>query len=351
MGKSYMESLDLKVKYHANRLDISMLDNYERYDKKMRFTVNSGEYEGLQGLIDYTGIRRAKKVSYNSLTKESKQRYWNQIAKEKGCAILEHDPQFKIHNELKIRDANGMLVTTTLSNLKRYRTSYRGLPLGEHAIISILQHNKINYTQQVPIYTNIGKQFIDIVAHVSGGSVAIEYNGLQHYSDTNYTSVLLEKQKQYDYAKQLYCEQHNIPLIQIPYTVDTLPEISKCLEKYLDITSVPPHVLLLSDRDKKLLTDYIQGDMTRRQVAKKYHVCEATVSSIAKKYGMRKKAKNSKSVELQSKAWDILYDYIYLGLSRKEVAERYHVCLNSVTSIAKQNGYTKNSAGSVFPYY
>lgn len=43
----------------------------------------------------------------------------------------------------------------------------------------------------------------------------IEYNGIQHYEKTIFSSEL---QNKYDVLKQKYCKEKNIPLIIIKYT-------------------------------------------------------------------------------------------------------------------------------------
>lgn len=47
----------------------------------------------------------------------------------------------------------------------------------------------------------------------------IEYQGKQHFVPYNYdTPERFERRQQYDQIKREYCKEHNIPLIEIPYT-------------------------------------------------------------------------------------------------------------------------------------
>lgn len=46
----------------------------------------------------------------------------------------------------------------------------------------------------------------------------IEYNGLQHYQETNYFSSSFIDQQYKDNIKRQYCKENNLKLIEIPYT-------------------------------------------------------------------------------------------------------------------------------------
>lgn len=64
----------------------------------------------------------------------------------------------------------------------------------------------------------------------------IEYNGKQHYekSETGWNTAENVKQVQFrDNEKILYCQQHNIPLLIIPYTIKRKNEIQQELERYI----------------------------------------------------------------------------------------------------------------------
>ena len=53
----------------------------------------------------------------------------------------------------------------------------------------------------------------------------IEYDGAQHYYGWNYQDTSLDHIKQYDQYKNDYCNNHNIPLIRIPfYDLDNITE-------------------------------------------------------------------------------------------------------------------------------
>jgi hypothetical protein len=55
----------------------------------------------------------------------------------------------------------------------------------------------------------------------------IEYNGIQHYEENAvFSTRTLEQQQERDYALRQYCKEHNIKLIEIPYTdYDNIEEI------------------------------------------------------------------------------------------------------------------------------
>ena len=45
----------------------------------------------------------------------------------------------------------------------------------------------------------------------------IEFDGEQHFKETNYFTRTLEENQKDDELKNLYAKQHNLPLVRIPY--------------------------------------------------------------------------------------------------------------------------------------
>lgn len=64
----------------------------------------------------------------------------------------------------------------------------------------------------------------------------IEYDGLQHYyyDDRGWnTQVEFEARQMNDNKKNLYCEQHNIPLLRIPYWIKSKQEIIAIIQNFV----------------------------------------------------------------------------------------------------------------------
>lgn len=346
MEKIHMKITDAQLNEHADRLGIVLTAPYERYDVKIPFIVVSGEYEGCTGRISYTGLRRAKQLSYHSLDLSSRKKYWEHIAKERGCVILEHDASYRVNVPITIQDRYGKVVKTDFTTLRRSKRTIYGMSYGELLVTTLLRENDIPFNSQVPVNTKLGKQFLDFLVVTPQGRVAIEYNGIQHYEESGYFSRDLLTQRNYDLAKKEYCNVQGIQLIEIPYTADTLVSVAKYLNE-LGVAKIPSKPVNLNNRDQQLVHDYIERFMPRKEVAKKYGISEATVSKISRRYGFKRKPINPKSTLLADKSWNILYDYLYVGLNRKAVADKYGISLISVTHVAMRSGFTKSSTGNV----
>ena len=66
-------------------------------------------------------------------------------------------------------------------------------------------------------------------------NLAIEYDGIQHYTPIEFFGgeKALMEQKDRDKQKDKYCKNHNIKLIRIPYTNHTYKEIKEVLDSNL----------------------------------------------------------------------------------------------------------------------
>lgn len=77
------------------------------------------------------------------------------------------------------------------------------------------------------------KQRFDFYMENEKHKIAIEYNGAQHYVETNFFSTSLKDQQERDNKKKKYCEEKNIKLYSIPYTM-TPSEIESYIFKIVD---------------------------------------------------------------------------------------------------------------------
>jgi hypothetical protein len=109
--------------------------------------------------------------------------------------------------------------------------------LGEERIAKFLDENHIEYTQQYRI-RNESLLCINIYMMVDfflpKHNIAIEYNGIQHYEENPmFDFRTLEEQQERDNAVRLYCKEHKIKLIELPYT--EFENIEDILKKELKI--------------------------------------------------------------------------------------------------------------------
>ena len=109
---------------------------------------------------------------------------------------------------------------------------------GEEKIELFLSSQNIDYIPEYKVlnedlFCSNKKMFIDF--YLPDFKVAIEYNGIQHYTAREHFGggLQLKQQKERDIALKQYCKEHKIRLIEIPYTeFDNIEEI---LSKELNI--------------------------------------------------------------------------------------------------------------------
>lgn len=88
---------------------------------------------------------------------------------------------------------------------------------GETKIKNILDKNNINYIQQYTIADCLSPKervlkFDFAIIKDNSLQCLLEYQGIQHYQDTFWNSPT-----ENDNIKRIYCQEHNISLIEIPY--------------------------------------------------------------------------------------------------------------------------------------
>ena len=89
--------------------------------------------------------------------------------------------------------------------------------IGEQNIERILQDNNIIYNKQFA-FPDLPRRYFDFAIFDEQGSLhhLIEFDGPQHYNTK--LAWYNEEQVQRDLEKDLYCKNHNIPLVRIPYS-------------------------------------------------------------------------------------------------------------------------------------
>ena len=90
----------------------------------------------------------------------------------------------------------------------------------------------IDFYVEKPLDNN-SKQRFDFYLENINHKIAIEYNGMQHYKETDFFVSDLKTFQERDKRKAEYCKQNNIELYIIPYTYSE-NEIKETLLKIID---------------------------------------------------------------------------------------------------------------------
>ena len=110
---------------------------------------------------------------------------------------------------------------------------------GEKRVYDFLSKNKMDFEKQYEIVNEnlfcLQKRF-KVDFYLPKYNTIIEYNGIQHYKETDYFHHKdFEQQKERDMALRQYCKEHKIKLIEIPYwdydNIETI--LKKELDKWL----------------------------------------------------------------------------------------------------------------------
>lgn len=103
------------------------------------------------------------------------------------------------------------------------------MSVGEARVRRFLESKSIYYLQQYwfPDCRDIKPLPFDF--YIPDYNVIIEFDGQQHFKETDYFSYGLAKTQLHDQIKNNYCEANNISLIRIPYT--KLNQLDKILNK------------------------------------------------------------------------------------------------------------------------
>ena len=115
----------------------------------------------------------------------------------------------------------GNIVTIRLTDLTSGNTSSCGCMVskGQEKISLLLNQYNIPFEKE--------KQFQDSMYSNTNGffrfdfyvnnTYLIEYDGIQHYKENSFFNLSLAEQQQRDIEKNLWCKNHDIKLIRIPY--------------------------------------------------------------------------------------------------------------------------------------
>lgn len=111
---------------------------------------------------------------------------------------------------------------TSLQNFTQHGSQIcpkcRGIEsVGEKRIRHYLEEHKINFIAQKWFKDCRDINPLPFDFYLTDKNTIIEFDGRQHFGETNYFSYSYEKTKKHDKIKNKYCEQKNIKLIRIPY--------------------------------------------------------------------------------------------------------------------------------------
>lgn len=109
------------------------------------------------------------------------------------------------------------------------------MSIGEQLVFSVLRTNKSLLTdirREVVVYIGDVLHRFDFMFVYNSQHYAIEYDGEQHYGKNNWYPSPYKKDKE----KDKYCNDNNISLIRVPYTISTLPSVTSYIGNYLGIT-------------------------------------------------------------------------------------------------------------------
>lgn len=146
-----------------------------------------------------------------------------------------------VHGETKVEiicPDHGAFLQTPNSHLQGSGCPHCLTYYGEKKVSEILNKYNVQFISQYKIansnlFCKNKKLFVDFFIPTS--NTIIEYNGQQHYEAIDYFGgqERFERQKERDNAVRMYCKEHKIKLIEIPYTeYDNIEEI---LTKELNI--------------------------------------------------------------------------------------------------------------------
>lgn len=181
------------------------------------FKFIKGSLKGYKGSITYESFKRSDvSIGWNSLLPEEKKKWFKEVAAKEGVEIKEYSNH---KGGSFLLSKNGVEWETTFSTFLERRNTflwYKGASVGEYLIEKYLLEAKVSFIREKTIYHEDGaRQRMDF--YIPNLNLCIEYNGEQHYLESDFFSISLEKQRVFDNMKKEYCRKHGIDLLVIPF--------------------------------------------------------------------------------------------------------------------------------------
>lgn len=140
----------------------------------------------------------------------------------------------------------------------KYHLEGHGSPIrnesgGEFLVRSILNEFNINFKKEFSVINKINGRNqkyikIDFQLNLNNKEIWIEYNGIQHYKYINnfFKETIDDYQKQLTRDKNVrdYCKEHDILLIEIPYTYTKYEILKPILEDILFNGKLPEDIII-----------------------------------------------------------------------------------------------------------
>lgn len=181
------------------------------------FKFIKGSLKGFRGSITYESFKRSNvTIGWNSLVPEEKKRWFKEVAAKESVEIKRYSNH---RGGLFLFSKDGVEWETTFSTfLSRKNTFlwYKGSSVGEHLIELSLLEAEVPFVREKTIYHEDGtRQRMDF--YIDSLNLCIEYNGEQHYLESDFFEINLDKQRKFDKMKKEYCQKNNINLLVIPF--------------------------------------------------------------------------------------------------------------------------------------
>lgn len=206
-----------KRKFYS--LGAILLNSYSGSGNNLYFIFFKGKYKGLKGSITPESFQRENvSLGWSSLTKDSRKKWIENYCKKNSINIVKYPKDFRLTQYFSV-EKNGVVWDTTVCTFQQRCSEflwYQCTSKGELRVKNFLEENNIEFIHQKRFYhEDSSYQIFDFF--LPNFNLAIEYNGEQHYIETNFFARTLIEQKKSDNRKKIYCEKNNIELLIIPY--------------------------------------------------------------------------------------------------------------------------------------
>ena len=215
----FVKDLTNLYKRKFYNLGAILLNSYSGSGNNLYFIFFKGKYKGLKGSITPESFQRENvSLGWNSLTKDSRKKWIENYCKKNNINIVKYPKDFRLTQYFSV-EKNGIVWNTTVCTFQQRCSEflwYQGTSKGELRVKNFLEENNIEFIHQKRFYyEDSSYQIFDFF--LPNFNLAIEYNGEQHYIETNFFARNLIEQKESDNRKKIYCEKNNIELLIIPY--------------------------------------------------------------------------------------------------------------------------------------
>ena len=143
-----------------------------------------------------------------------------------------------LENEFEKRQI--YLNTTHEGIFERMRQHVNRMSFGEKLVNQALKEEGYTFKQECNI-GHSGKDIhassvrLDFVVLYNKTLYVIEYNGEQHYKPVEKFGgeIQFKRQQDNDREKKEFCKTYNIPMLEIPYTINELNEIKRIINRFI----------------------------------------------------------------------------------------------------------------------